>query len=129
PRPRRNAMYRIAFTSLCLAVVSLTGCASVQVQRDKAAAVQSVAIIGFTGVTQLEDKNAPKTGVGNIVNAVNDSKDLFGGDLDKRRIAEAESAYSLLEKQLETSVGWKVKDRATLAADPAYKSALAENPN
>jgi hypothetical protein len=122
-------MYRIAFTSLCLAVVSLTGCATVQVQREKTAAVKSVAIIGFTGVTQLEDKNAPKKGVGNMINAVNNATDTFSGDLDKRRMAEAESAYRLLEGQLQNQVGWKVADRAQLSADAQYQTALGDNPN
>jgi hypothetical protein len=122
-------MFRIAFTAACLSFVALTGCATVQVQRDKAAQVKTVAIIGFTGVTQLEDKNAPKNPVGNIMNAVNDSKDVFGGELDHRRIQQAESVYTMLEKQLEQSVGWKVADRKALSADSDYKAWLVENPN
>lgn len=129
-------MFRMGLMASCLAVLSFTsGCASVMVQRDKAAAVKTVAIIGFTGVTDLTEKDAsgkPKQmggSVGGIIGAVNSSTDLFSGDLDKRRIEQAEAAYTALEKQLETSVGWKVADRATLGADAAYGDILKENPN
>jgi hypothetical protein len=122
-------MSRLAFTSLCLAVVSFTGCATVQVQRDKAAQVKSVAIIGFTGVTQLEDKNAPKNGVGAMINASKNMAELSSGELEARRIAQASNAYQLLEKQLEASTGWKVADRTQVAADEGVKGMLRDNPN
>ena len=122
-------MSRLALTSLCLAVFSLTGCATVLVQRDKAAQVKSVAIIGFTGVTQLEDKNAPKSGIGNMINASRNVAELSSGELEARRVAQAATAYQLLEKQLEATTGWKVADRAQVAADDGIKGMLHDNPN
>ncbi|MBL8951058.1 MAG: hypothetical protein JNK82_09795 [Myxococcaceae bacterium] len=116
------------------AVLSVTGCASIQIQREKAAAVKTVAIVGFTGVTDLEEKDASgkkksSGGIGGMVNAINDTSDLMSGELDKRRIAQAESAYTALEKQLQTSVGWKVADRKQLAGVETYSGLLRDNPN
>lgn len=127
-------MSRLITASLCIALSSLTGCASVQIQRDKAAAVKSVAIIGFTGVTDLEEKDSsgkPKKsgGIGGMISTITDTKELFSGELDKRRMEQAESAYGLLEKQLQQQVGWKVADRKSLATDGTYSGLLKENPN
>ncbi len=115
-------------------LVALTGCASVQIQRDKAAAVKSIAIVGFTGVTDLTEKDSsgkPKKsgGVGGMISSVTDTKELLSGELDKRRIEQAESAYALLEKQLQQSVGWKVSDRKSLAGVETYSGLLKDNPN
>jgi hypothetical protein len=128
-------MSRVSTLTAVLAVFSLTtGCATVTVARDKAAAVKTVAIIGFTGVTDLTEKDSSgrKTTGGSIagtIGAVQGSKDLFSGDLDRRRIDQAEQAYQLLEQELEKTTGWKVADRKAVAADSDYGNALKENPN
>ena len=126
-------MSRLILAATCLSL--LAGCSTVQIRRDKAAAVKSIAIIGFTGVTDLTEKDSsgkPKKtggGIGGMISGITDAKEMFSGELDKRRMEQAESAYALLEKQLATSVGWKVADRQQLAGDGPYKAVLAENPN
>ncbi|MBK7862860.1 MAG: hypothetical protein IPJ65_30480 [Archangiaceae bacterium] len=126
-------MSRIARLSAVLAVFSLTGCATVSVSRDKAAAVKTVAIIGFSGVTDLTERDSGgKTkggGIAGMVKAVEGASDTFSGDLDRRRMEQAEQAYTLLEQELQKTTGWKVAQRATVAADPDYGNALKENPN
>lgn len=126
---------RIAPLAVAVSLLTLTGCATVQVSREKANAVKSVAIIGFTGVTDLTEKDsngkAKQTGggIGGMITAVTDVKELGSGELDKRRMVQAEEAYKLLEAQLQTSVGWKVADRAQLAGDAEYGAVMKENPN
>ncbi len=112
-----------------LGMLALTGCATVQVQHDRASAIKTVALVGFTGVTELKDKNAPHNGVGDIMNAVSDSKDVFGGGLDKRRMEQAETVYASLTQHVTAATGWKFSDRALLASDPAYQALLKDNPN
>jgi len=114
--------------SLFAALVS-SGCATMSVQREKAQAIKTVAIVGFTGITDLEDKNGPKSGVGDIMNAVNASKDVFGGDLDRRRLEQGENVYATLSSAVESTTGWKVADKKLLASDPVYTGMLRENPN
>ncbi len=109
--------------------LALSGCATVQVQHERAKEIKTVALVGFTGVTELKDKNAPKSGVGDIMNAVNDSKDVFGGELDKRRMAQAEAAYQSLTQHVTTATGWQFSDRKLLASDANYAALLKDNPN
>ena len=123
-------MSRLAVLSLCFVV---SGCATVTVARDKAAQVKTVAIIGFTGVTDLEEKDSKGRptggGVGAMISGITDAKELLSGELDKRRIEQAESTYALLEKQLQTTVGWKVTDRKSVAQDAAVSGLLKDHPN
>jgi len=109
--------------------MALSGCATVQVQHDRAAAIKTVALVGFTGVTDLKDKNAPKNSVGNIMNAVHDSEDVFGGELDKRRIAQAETLYQSLAQHVTAATTWQFADRGALKSDAAYQALLKDNPN
>jgi hypothetical protein len=112
-----------------VALLALTGCATVQVQHERAQAIKTVALVGFTGVTELQDKNAPHNAVGDIMNAVHDTKDVFGGGLDQRRMAQAETVYQSLAQHVKAATGWQFTDRKLLANDPAYQALLKDNPN
>ena len=109
----------------------LSSCASVQLNKDALASVKSVAIVGFTGTTDLVDRSQakPKSGFGDVINSVKNAQDVFSGELDKRGLAQGETTYAALKRKLEASMGWKVADRATVAADPTYAKLLKENPN
>ena len=105
------------------------GCATLRVNQEKVHAIKTVAIVGFVGVPDLKEGAESSNRGGNLFNAISDMKDTFSGDLDKRRVAQAETVYAALAKHLEADMGWKVLETSALGADPTYLGYLKENPN
>ncbi len=109
------------------ALNGLVGCATVKVQRERTAQVKTAAIIAFTGENAMgEDKDAPKNGVGDIINSVNSIKSLTSGEYDKAKQEQGNKAYELLRAKLEQALGWKVLSREELKKSDPYQKKLAE---
>lgn len=110
-------------------VVAASGCASLQVKKDKVAQAKTVAIIGYQGVLMLDDARQQGSGLADTIGAIKGAADAMSGQLEVRRIAEAEAGYAVLSQKLATGMGWTMVERATVAANPAYAAWLAKYPN
>ena len=103
-------------TLMCVAVVLASGCASLQVKKDKLAAVKKVAIVGYSGVVALDDGKA-KGGIAGTIGAIKGSVDLMSGKKNERRVQQAEVGYAELSKRLGETLGVAVSERGMLAGD------------
>ena len=117
------------WTLLSAAVlVSMSGCATMQVQKDKVGATKTLAIIGYSGHLNLDD-GSKKGGIAGAIGAAKGMADLTSGKLDARRVEQAELGYAELSKRLTTTFGVNVADRSTLARSQTFQGLLGKSPN
>lgn len=109
-------------------VVATSGCATMQVQKDKVSATKTIAIIGYSGHLQLDD-GKQKGGIAGAIGAAKGMADLTSGKLDARRVEQAELGYAELSKRLTSTFNVNVADRAALANSQTFSGLLQKAPS
>jgi hypothetical protein len=115
-----------------VAVLAVTGCASVKVQHPRVDNVKTVAIVAYTGTVDMrtqDEKDGKGGGIGGMVNGIKGISEMASGELQNSRRTQAEQTYAMLSKKLAESNGWKVVERDAIAANAEYAKHLAANPN
>jgi hypothetical protein len=112
----------------CVAAVLASGCATMQVQKDKISAAKSLAIVGYSGVLALED-GKQKGGLAGTIGAIKGSADLMSGKLSARRTEQAEVGYVEVSKRLATTLGVAVKEHTALSASQTYAQLMQKSPS
>jgi|GEM_PF-4576315 hypothetical protein len=113
---------------MCLAVVTASSCATLQVKKDKITATKKLAIVGYSGVLDLDDAKQ-KGGLAGTIGAIKGSADLMSGKLDARRVEQAAAGYAELAQRLSKNFGVAVSDRSELASSPTYAQAIQKSPS
>jgi hypothetical protein len=112
----------------CAAVLLASGCATLQVKKDKVGAAKKVAIVGYAGTLALDD-GKQKSGLAGTIGAIKGSADLMSGKLNARRIEQAEAGYADLSKRLATSLGMAVAEHSTLSSSQTFAALLQKAPS
>lgn len=116
----------LVFSSLC---VVISGCAGITVKKDQVTAAHRVAIVGYQGVLQLEDKNesSRKNSITGAIGAAKGMADMTSGKMGARRGEQAESGYAELAKRLNSTFGWEVVGREAFAPVAPYQERVAKS--
>lgn len=125
-------MTRFSFRSAVLALSSIlvAGCATGPViRRPLVKGTKSLAIIGFSGLVQLDEAGEPHSAVGNLVNGVNTANAVLTGSAEHDREAEATRIYQDLSQRIAQATGWTVLPHDQLASHGQYQQLLAAHPN
>lgn len=113
---------------LSVAAVLASGCATMQLQKDKVTSAKSLAIVGYSGVLDLED-GKQKTGLAATIGAAKSSADLMSGKLTARRTEQAEAGYGEVAKRLSSTLGVTVKEHTALTASQTYSQLMQKSPS
>lgn len=117
----------LMYVAVATALAS-SGCATLQVTKDKVAATKKIAIVGYTGTVALDD-GQEKSGLAGTIGAIKSNNDLLSGKLNARRIEQAEGGYGELAKRLETTFSVTVTGRDLLVQSPTFAQLLQKSPS
>lgn len=112
---------------LSVAAVVVSGCATLQVKKDKVSALKKVAIVGYAGTVALDD-GKPKNGLAGTIGAIKGSTDLMSGKMNARRIEQAEAGYAELSKRLATTFNMEVREHSTLNQSSTFVGVMEKTP-
>lgn len=113
---------------MCVAALLASGCATLQVQKDKVSSAKKVAIVGYAGTLALDD-GKQKGGIAGTIGAIKGNTDLLSGKLSARRIEQAEAGYDELAKRLSETFGVTVNDRTSLSSSQTLTGLMQKAPN
>jgi hypothetical protein len=113
----------------CVGLLAVTGCSTIQVQKDKLTAAKKVAIVGYSGSLHFDNGGQAKNGLASAIGAAKGANDLFSGKLSARRIEQAEAGYAELGKRLASSFGFEVSPHGALMASSTLAQQLQKTPS